>query len=196
MKKTIVSILIIAIAAFTCFAVESLPEGIEATKTVKLNGSVSPIELAPVISLFGNESEGLAGVEYTKQSLSFTNLGSGGTAYFQIKDSTEVKLDELQFITVSASVDQWLGANNGETRAITLSAIDPDETLTTALNGVKAELVEGALKLTYAEHVYWENVNSIVATFTATWKNDADSSQVLGADTYTANVWITVTNNN
>jgi hypothetical protein len=189
MKKTIAAMLIIAIAAFSCFAEPPTDDGSD--NTVLLTGSVAKVWI-PSIELQGSKS----GTGDWGSSVEVGELKSGGTVYFQILDNTEVNSNTTQTLTVSVTCNPWVGVDDhNETRAITQSIIAPEPAangVTPSNPGEPADTMK--LLLTYDTFNYHKLDNQVVAKFTASWSPDTGASK-LGAQNYNASVVISVTAN-
>lgn len=206
MKKTIVAILIIAIAAFSCFAVDSASDN-----SVTLNGAVKEA-FTPSIELVASltQSKTVAYASGTSLNVATidgegvvtgTGVDEAGTVYFQILDRSIVNAVQDHSNEIEVTVGAWKQDGTGATEGVSMKSISQGafslEGVTASgvadvANVTASSTVANKVLLTYAKNVYVNFNAAIVAAFSASWSADS-GNQHMNAGNYTAEVAIEIT---
>ncbi|MFA6935152.1 MAG: hypothetical protein WCR70_07770 [Sphaerochaetaceae bacterium] len=169
MKKTIAAILIMTIAALSCFATD---------KPINLSANVS-YENSIVMALVASKTQ--VGT-YTASDVTGLNLKAAGTVYFKVLDSSSYNNTETEVYTVSIAVTPFENSN-GDQMAVALNAL----TTVTAANLSYSTVVDNSFDVTYAAYKSIINSNVEIANFNASWLGNAN----IPAGDYTSTVTLT-----
>ena len=166
MKKTIAAILIMTIAALSCFA-EDKPINLTATVTYE-----NTFSMALVAS---KTSDGT----YTAADVTGLDLKASGTVYFKVLDSSSYNNTETEVYTVSLAVTPFENANHDQ-MAVALNAL----TTKPVANLSYSAVADNSFDVTYAAYKSIINSDAEIANFNVSWAGNAN----IPAGSYTSTV--------
>jgi hypothetical protein len=185
MKKTIVAILIITIAAFSCFAADT-------TKTVTLESSLIDDVFTPSILLYAVDAkDNVNAVPVEDDLIDKLDFTQAGRVNFAIVDKTVVNSSAPRTNSVAVTISDCTNGQTAESgyrvvKTLSLSKVTAVNAEDAKVASVVNELNNKAIDLTYTRYLSYA-VNNVVGTFYVTWAAES----TLAAGQYTANVTIT-----